>query len=90
VIIEKIKKEYDLINTNYVKNNFYGGYFEIYLNEGKTLSETKKTFYVPFKIDVFRKMADLAEIENRKVRENNIFKLITEVKFGGGGNDNNN
>jgi len=90
VIIEKIKKEYDLINTNYVKNNFYGGYFEIYLNEGKTLSETKKTFYVPFKIDVFRKMADLAEIENRKVRENNIFKLITEVKFGGGsGNENN-
>jgi hypothetical protein len=81
VIIDKIKKEYDLINTNYVKDNFYGGYFEVYLKNGETLSETKKTFYVPFKIDVFKKMADLAEIENRKEQENNIFRFITEVKF---------
>jgi len=89
VIIEKMKKEYDLINTNYVKDNFYGGYFEIYLNTGKTLSETKKTFYVPFRIDVFQKIADLAEIEERKVIQNNIFKLITDVKFGGSSNENN-
>ena len=81
VIIDKIKKEYDLINTNYVKDNFYGGYFEIYLKNGETLSETKKTFYVPFKIDVFKKMVDLAELENRKEQENNIFQFITEVKF---------
>jgi hypothetical protein len=88
VIIEKIKKEYDLIDTNYIKDNFFGGYFDVYLDKGEKLSETnKKSFYVPFKMDVFRKIADLTEIESRKEREGKIFKRITEIKYGGNNNN---
>jgi len=82
VIIEKIKKEYDLIDANYVKGDFYGGYFDVYLNDGETLSgTTNKSFYVPFKRDVFAKIADLTEIEDRKIKHT-IFGSIKEIKYG--------
>lgn len=58
-VVEQFRAKHDLIARDLIKDQFFGGYFNVRMHSGKVL----KGYYTPFKAEAF---GSIAEMENSK------------------------
>jgi hypothetical protein len=83
VIVKVFQEEYDIINNQYVRKGYIGGFFNIMLEKDKLLNSSGKDgYYAAFKISAFNGLVNISDIEDRKNNPiNSTFKSIKKIEF---------